>query len=218
MWPLLLFGALALEGCSLFRGSKEEEKTPAQLMSEGLENLEKGYYEASAEAFQKVKDRYPYSEQAVMAELKMADALYKKGQFEEAYSGYMDFEKLHPKNPNLPYVLYQKGMCHYERVSSIDRDPAPAVQAKEEFERLVKKYPKDVYARKALLKIRACYIQIAQHELYVARFYFNRGYYRAAMGRYMDVLQNYPDVGQYQEALHFLGRCRDRLSEAPGKG
>lgn len=213
--PFFFWASALVGGCALFGGffAKEEEKTPAQLMSEGLENLEKGYYEAAAEAFQKVKDRYPYSEHALMAELKMADALYEREQFEEAYSGYAEFERLHPKNPNVPYVLYRKGMCHYRRITSIDRDQAYAFQAKEEFERLVKKHPKDAYARRALVKIRDCYIDLAQHELYVARFYFKKGHYRAAMGRYLYVLQNYPDVGQYHEALHFLGRCKELVAE-----
>lgn len=215
LFPLLILGSALMGGCALFGGlfPKEEEKTPAQLMSEGLNDLEKGYFQAAAEAFQKVKDRYPYSEHAVMAELKMADALYLREQYEEAYSGYAEFERLHPKNPNIPYVLYQKGMCYYRRMTSIDRDQAPAFQAKEEFERLVKRHPKDAFARRALVKIRECYIQLAEHELYVARFYFKKGRYRAAMGRYLYVLKNYPDVGQYHEALQFLGLSKDLVAK-----
>jgi len=43
---------------------------------------------------------------AVQAELKLADALFKKKEFEEALEVYREFEKLHPKNKSIPYVVY----------------------------------------------------------------------------------------------------------------
>jgi outer membrane protein assembly factor BamD (BamD/ComL family) len=37
--------------------------------------------------------------------------------------------------------------------------------------------------------------------------------YRAAMGRYRYLLENYPDLGQYHEALEYLSKCKDKLAE-----
>lgn len=207
---------LFLSGCSLFGwSSKEEEKTPQELMSEGMEYFEGGYYESATESFQKLKDRYPYSKFAVTAEIKMADSLYRRDLYAEAYDAYSEFEKLHPRNPEIPYVMYQRGMCHFKQVTTIDRDQAHTFLAKEEFERLVKKFPENEYAHRARLKIRKCYIYLAEYELYVARFYFKQKKYRAAMDRYLYVLKNYPDLGQYHEALEYLGKCKEKLAEEP---
>lgn len=205
--------SLLLSGCGLFGVSKEEEKPPEQLMSEGLASLESGYYEAATEAFQKIKDRYPYSQFAVAAELKMADALYKRDLFEEAYEAYSEFEKLHPRNPEVPYAVFQMGMCHFRQVSTVDRDQTHTYLAKEEFERLVKKFPKSPYADKGRLKLRKCYIFMADHELYVGHFYFKKKNYRAAMNRYEYILKHYPDLGQYHEALEYLSKCKERIAE-----
>jgi outer membrane protein assembly factor BamD len=193
--------------------AEEEEKPPAQLMAEGTENLEGGYYEAAAEAFQKIKDRYPYSQYAVAAELKMADALFRRELYEEAHAAYSDFEKLHPKNPEIPYVIYQRGMCYFEQISAVDRDQTGTLKAIEEFERLVKRFPRDAYARRAGLRIRKCYIFLAKHELYVGDFYFRSRNYRAAAARYRYVLEHYPDLGQYHEALESLRRANEKLAE-----
>ena len=211
---------LFLSGCALwdrFFSSEEEEKTPAQLVSEGMDFMERRSYEAATEVFQKVKDRYPYSKFAVQAELKMADALYKRELYDEALDAYSEFERLHPKNRNIPYVIYQRGMCHFSQIRTIDRDQLHTLWAVEEFERLVKKFPRAVYANKARRKIRECYIYLAEYELYVGHFYFKMKKYPAAMGRYEYLLQNYPDFGQYQEAIEYLSKCKEKLAEAKEK-
>ena len=211
----VLFLLALLSGCGLWSRifPAEEDKAPAQLMSEGMEALDRGYNEEAVDAFQKVKDRYPYSKFAVEAEIRLADALYARGRYDEAYDAYSEFERLRPKNPNIPYVVFRRGMCHFQQISSIDRDQAPAAKAKEEFERLVRMFPDSQDARLAEKKIRECYIQLASHELYVGNFYFKMKRYNAALGRYQHLIENYPDMGQYHEAIMQIARCRQLLEK-----
>jgi outer membrane protein assembly factor BamD len=204
-----------LGGCSIYNkyfGGKED-KRPAELMREGMKDFDRANYEEATEAFQKLKDRYPYSKYAIMAELKMADALYKKDEFEEAYTAYDDFEKLHPRNESIPYVIYQKGMCNFRQVTAIDRDQTFTLKAKEEFDRLVKRFPSSEYANRARMNIRECFIYLAEYELYVGHFYYKMGKYRTAMNRFTYLIQNYPDMGQYHEALEYISRCKEKLKE-----
>lgn len=190
-----------------------EEKTPPELLIEGQEYMEVGRYQSAAEAFQQITDRYPYSPQAIRAELLLADAVFKRKDYALAYELYDEFERLHPRNDNIPFVIYRKGMCHLERVSTIDRDQTHTHAAKDEFERLVRLFPEDPYAKLARTKIRKCLIYLAEYELYVGHFYFKRGELQAAMGRYQYIIENYPDMGQYHEALEYIRICRERLSE-----
>ena len=213
----LLVGAvlLLLAGCAPLEWllGKEEEKTPAELMTQAVEDLDRGYYKAATEAFQKIKDRYPYSKFAILAELKMADTLFMRSSYNEAYDAYKEFERLHPTHQEIPYVIYREGMCHYKQMMSIDRDQAPSLKAKEDFDRLVNRFPKNVYAARARMKIRECYVTLARHELYVGKFYFRKKRYRAAAGRFRYAIEHYPDVGQYYEALEYLGRCDEKLAK-----
>ncbi len=203
-----------LGGCSLYDRlfGEDEEPTASDHMSEGTRNLEKGNYEKATEAFQKVKDRYPYSRFAIEAELKMGDAFYAAEAFEEAYDAYNEFERLHPKNKNIPYVIYQKGMCHFEQVTTIDRDQSHTLRAKDEFERLIKKFPRDKHTNLARKRLRKCLIYLAEYELYVGHYYFKRGFYRAAMARYNYIIQHYPDMGQYHEALEYINKSKEKLA------
>ncbi|MFC1531918.1 outer membrane protein assembly factor BamD [Thermodesulfobacteriota bacterium] len=203
-------------GCAVYNeffGESPEEKMPEELMRDGLEKMERGYYEGATEAFQALKDRYPYDKYAVVAELKMADSLYMTSAFDAAYDAYDEFERLHPKDRNIPYVIYQKGMCNFRQVKSIDRDQSYTLKAKDEFERLVKRFPRDDYTNNARKNIRGCLQYLAEHELSVGRFYFKMGKYRAAMERYIYIIKNYPDMGQYHEALEYLHKCKAKLAE-----
>jgi outer membrane protein assembly factor BamD len=88
-----------LGGCSLWNEffGPEDELTPGEIMSEAMADYNEGRFEKSIETFQKIKDRYPYSPFAITAELKMADAYYERGQYDEARDEYSEFEKMHPE-------------------------------------------------------------------------------------------------------------------------
>ncbi len=156
-----LFMVLFFCGCASSNKVGPKEKTAEQLMSEGMEHFERGYYLGAVEPFQKIKDRYPYSKYCADAELRMADSLYKRDLYDEAFDAYSEFQRLHPKNKNTAYVIYQKGMCHFNKVSTTDRDQSHTFQAKEEFERLVKNFPQAENVNRARWKIRECYIKLA---------------------------------------------------------
>ena len=208
-----------LGGCALidkFFG-KEEEKGASELMSDGTEAFEKGRYEEAKEAFQKLKDRYPYSKYAIAAELKMADALYARGDYDEANEAYDEFERLHPKNPEIPYVIYQKGMCQFQQVKTIDREQSHTLKAKEDFERLVGRFPNDEYAHRARRNVRSCLISLAEYEFYVANYYYKMGKYQAALVRYTHIIENYQDMGQYHGAMEFIAKCKEKIAQEEKK-
>ncbi len=209
VFVLVFLGACATGG----GGPNRLEKTAADFMKEGMDFYNDHYYLSAVESFQKIIDRYPYSRYCSEAELKMADSYYYLKRYDEAIDGYTQFQRLHPKNPNIPYATYQKGMCYFSQVSTVDRDQSHTLQAKEQFERLIKNHPESEYADKARWKLRECDIILAKSELYVGDFYFRMKQYRAAMARYRYVLENYPDLGQYHQAVESLGKCTEKMAE-----
>jgi outer membrane protein assembly factor BamD len=92
MFPLLLSGCALLD---LLEGDDNDE-TAQTLAWNGMDDYESGDYEDAKEAFEKLKDWYPYSDYAKLAELKIADANYQLGNYEEAVFAYEEFESLHP--------------------------------------------------------------------------------------------------------------------------
>ncbi len=193
---------------------EEEDKTPQELIQEGRAKLKAGKYEEASDLFEMLKDRYPYSKYAVEAELRLADTLYYRQEYDSALDAYDEFEMLHPKNPEIPYVIYQKGMCHFKQISTIDRDQTHTMKAAEEFKRLIKRFPRNRYAHMARKHLRKCLIYLAEYELYVGRFYYKTGKYQAAMDRFSYLIKNYPDMGQYNEALEYIRKCKEKLNKS----
>jgi outer membrane protein assembly factor BamD len=209
-----------LGGCSIGKWFAREEKpkTVADLMEQAEKLFDQGRYTESGEVFQAVKDRYPYSGYAAMAEVRLADGHYEKQEFEDAYIVYDDFERLHPKNENIPYVMYRKGMCEFEQITAMDREQSHAIKARREFLRLIRRFPEDVYADKAKKNLRQALLYLTEYELSVGHFYFKMGAYEAALNRYTHLIKNYPDAGCYYEALDYISKCRVKIEQEKTAG
>jgi outer membrane protein assembly factor BamD len=64
-------------------------------------------YVKAIEKLQSIIDNYPYSDVAVLAELKIADAYFDDFRYDEALSYYRDFADLHPQNEKVPYTIFR---------------------------------------------------------------------------------------------------------------
>jgi outer membrane protein assembly factor BamD len=205
-------GELKQSVVSLFGGS-DENLTAQELAWQGMDKYQEGSYKKAIEHFQRLKDIYPFSKYAMLAELKLGDAHYRLEQYEDAIFAYEEFEKLHPRNEAIPYVIYQIGRCHFDRISTTDRDQTAARKALETFQRLRKLYPDDPNSLSAADHIVACNKSMAGHEFGVGAHYFKTKHYKAALRRFRTVVTNYPDVGYHQPALAYIARCEQKLIE-----
>ena len=204
-----------LTGCACLTGSKETESAE-ELAENGMEAFEDEDYHDALKAFTTLKERYPYSRYAILAELKVADAHFYREEYPEAVSAYEDFIHLHPKNEAIPYVLYQIGACYYEQLLSEDRDQTPTYQAIIAFERLLKEHPESAYGSQARKRIQDCRKLLADHELYVANFYYKSKYYRAALRRFEALLAGYSDVissDKQSQVKKLILACKEQLGD-----
>ena len=94
------------------------------MAKEGITQLKKKKYDDAIETFEKVRDRYPYSDQASLAQIKVADAYFYKKKYDEACQAYKEFEKLHPTNKAVPYTVFPGRLSvSIASVSTIDPGP-----------------------------------------------------------------------------------------------
>lgn len=217
--PLALLAVLAgAAGCGWLgigeSGSDVEAfDTPAQVLANEAEVYYRdGDYDKAADMFQQLKDRYPYSRYALLADLRVGDAYYKSERYDEAVLAYDDFIRLHPKNEAVPYAMYQTGMVYYDQMLTPDRDPTFSRKAMESFQRLIKRYPHSEWAAKAQPRLQEAVRRLAGHDMVVGNFYLNTGKYRAAASRFKRILTQYPDVGLYKEAMDKLKEAQDYLA------
>ena len=215
---LLIFCLVfATTGCATKKARRLEEMGHAELLKKGLERLEKGELAAAVQSLQLVKDRYPYTESAVTASLKLAETYYKMGEYATAYSLFVEFERFHPNDVNIPYIEYQRGMCFFKQIKGFDREQKFALSASVEFLKLITTYPDNEYSSKARRHYRECLLNLTKFEMYTGDFYFRQGHYLSALNRYNYAIKNFPDLGQYYDALKKISMCKLKLAELDKK-
>jgi outer membrane protein assembly factor BamD len=206
-----LISLVLFTGCSWFQ--EKDVKSAPELAADGMEEYRQGNYKRAIENFEKLRDWYPFDRYAILAELKIADSHYQLKQYDEAVVAYQEFESLHPMNEAIPYVVYQIGLCYYEQITTIDRDQSAARNALMVFERLQRQFPDHQYSKRAGEHIHTCLKSLAGHELYVGKFYFKKKNYKAAMNRFKNIINEFPDVGIHKEALDYLARCEVAMAK-----
>lgn len=211
MVAVLLLAGFTAFGCAGKKGSKAPERTAEELAKDGMAAYNKGDYTKAIEAFEMLRDWYPFSKFLILAELKLPDAKFQREEYLEAAIEYENFEKMHPANEAIPYVIYQTGMCHYESLAAPDRDQTPAIMALAAFDRLITGYPDSPYAKKAAEPVRMCQMRLARHELGIGRYYLKKKNYAAAQARFENVVTRYPDTGVHREALSLLAQIRPHV-------
>lgn len=219
--PLLLVLALIVTGCTFTwpwaKKTSLTRVTPDGLYQQGVEYYQDGSYKNAVEVFQRVKEEYPLSKLAILAEMGIADSYFSGKDYFEADLAYREFLNLHPTNENLSYVMYQIGMCHFNQISSIDRDQSETFKALKEFERLTARFPTSKFSFLAEKMIRECKKILGEQEFYVGEFYFNIKQYRAALRRFEKIVREYANVGLDYKVSYYIIESKRRLVEEEAK-
>jgi outer membrane protein assembly factor BamD len=191
--------------------------TPEGLHQQGAAYYQDGDYKKSVEVFQRLKEENPLSALAIMAEIGIADSYFSNKDYPEAATAYREFISLHPTNENLSYVMYQLGMCHFNQITTIDRDQSEALKALKEFERLTARFPGSKFAFLGEKMIRECKKILGEQEFYVGEYYFNQKQYRAALLRFEKIVRDYANVGLDYKVGYYIGEAKRRLADEEKK-
>jgi len=211
---VLLLTLPLLSGC-LFWGGKKENATesPEELYQSGEQALFSRKFGTAKERFKKLLETSPESEFSRTARLGLAEAYYRDGDYEEAAQAYEDYLELHPLSPNSDYVQYKLGMCYYKLMLPADRDQSYTEKAIEAFDKLIKVYPSSPWALRASQIIKECKERLAQHDIYVGKFYYKVKEYNAAKLRFEDAYHRIQEGETAAQALYWLGKTFEELGD-----
>jgi outer membrane protein assembly factor BamD len=186
--------------------SKTENEV--DLSEKAMDYFIRGRYILAEEIFQKISDRYPFSPYATLAELRLADCKFYRGNYNEAIPLYEEFEKLHPTNEAVTYVIFQEGSCYYELMEKPDRDQTSTHKLIKTYERLLNRYPDSPHSYEARKRIAKAENRLAQHEILVAQWYIRTGQVPQAKNRLETAMDLYPDTSAGVKASRILKKER----------
>jgi outer membrane protein assembly factor BamD len=183
--------------------------------------MSSGAYDKAIPLLEKLEGRAAGTPLAQQAQLEKAYAQYKSNEQAQAIATLDRFIKLNPASPAVDYALYLKGLVSFNdnlgilsalgRQDLSERDQKAAKDSFEAFRELTTRFPESRYTPDARQRMTYIVNSLAQYEVHVARYYFSRGAYVAAINRAQTALTDYRDVPALEEAIYILMRSYDAL-------
>ena len=217
----VLVFSVVLAGCSSKTVDPTANWSANKLYAEARDEARSGAYDKAIPLFEKLEGRAAGTPLAQQAELEKAHAQYKSGEQAQAIATLNRFIKLHPASPALDYALYLKGLVNFNdnlglfsfisRQDLAERDQKAAKESFESFKELVTRFPDSRYSGDARQRMTYIVNSLAESEVHVARYYYSRGAYVAAINRAQTAIADYRDVPALEEATFILYKSYDAL-------
>jgi outer membrane protein assembly factor BamD len=219
-WSLAC-GAVFLTACSSTPVDPTASWSPNKIYAEAKDDINAGAYDKAIPLFEKLEGRAAGTPLAQQAQLDKAYAHFKTGEPTLAIATLDRFMKLHPASPAIDYALYMKGIINFNddlglfsaitRQDLAERDQKAAKESFEAFKELTTKFPASRYTPDAGQRMNYIVNSLAQSEVHVARYYFDRGAYLAAINRAQTAISDYQGVPALEEALFLMVKSYDAL-------
>jgi len=204
--------------------AKEDEYVgwnDAKFHQEAKAALDDKNYPKVIKLYEALEARYPFGDYAAQAQLNVAYAYYKNDDPEAALAAADRFIKVNPRNPNVDYAYYLKGLVNYNRgigfldrflpTDASQRDPGNAKDAYDNFQELIQRFPQSKYVPDARLRMVALRNNMAMYEVHVADFYMRRKAYVAAVNRANHIIKEYQRTPAVPHALQIMQEAYSQL-------
>ena len=211
---------LLLTSCA---SKDDEEREPAevQLYNLAQDRINAKNYVGAVDSLSRIEKFYPFGVYAEQARADLIYAHYMTGDFDAAYASSEKFIRLYPRNTNIDYAYFMRGMTGYYQDDGIignvfslelaKRDVSGAMQSYADLTEFIIRYPESEYidpARERLIFLRNL---IASSELDGAEYYLKRGAFVAALNRANYVLKNIPNSTEKDRALRIMKEAYEQL-------
>ena len=186
------------------------------LYTRAMSDIKRGRYTEGRLTLQTLINTYPDSEYLAKAKLGVADSYYKEGgtsNLTQAIDEYKNFIIFFPFLDEAAYAQMQIGMGHYHMMEKSDRDTTQAIEAEQEFQAFLLKYPQSPLVPKAEQYLRDSQEVLADGEYRIARYYYVKADYAASAARLVEITERYPLYSQSDESLWMLGGVYARAKQ-----
>jgi outer membrane protein assembly factor BamD len=225
---VVVTGALSSTGCKGFETNLQDtdvdyQTTARQNYEAGDAAFKDGEYNDAIKYFEYVKNKYPYSKYAVLADLRTADAHYEREEWLQAADAYRLFVRYHPSHESVPYASYRIALAYYEETAkdplgdvwlvgpvlsflspipkAEERDQTATRDAIQAFDDYLNRFPDDENVEQAKSMRQKAREKLASSDISAAKFYTARNKHRGAMWRYLHVADKYSDTSLAPDAL-----------------
>ena len=170
---------------------KSLELQVQEAYNEGMEALEGGDVLYAAKKFNEAEILFPQADSAPQSAIMAAYSYYTQDYYGDAIAELKRFVRVYPTHKDLGYVYYLLAICYYEQIVDEKKDLQSIVNAKKNFNIILKNYPNTEYAIDAEFKIDLIDDILAAKEMYLGRYYFERKKWIPAINRFREIIDKY---------------------------
>lgn len=218
----LLFVALAA-GCSATKGNVDPTAgwSAERLYKQAREDISGASWSDARTNLEALEARYPFGIYAQQSLIDQAYVNWKDEEPEQARAVIDRFMQQYPNHVGTDYMLYLKGLITFTPPSAIlssvtnqdpsERDPKGLRASYEAFNELIQRYPDSRYTPDARKRVAWLVNTIAENEVHIAQYYYQRGAYVAAANRAQTVVTDFQGAPIVEKALYIMTLSYDKL-------
>lgn len=220
--------AVLLAGCSTTEVDKTVGWSPNKIYAEAKDEMSSGAFDKAVPLFEKLEGRAagtPLAQQAQLDKVVVeADEALEVQRIVQRRAGRVQLNETVQRGNRLDLfvvLVLRIGLVSFNdnlgllsglsRQDLSERDQKAAKDSFEAFRELTTRFPDSKYAPDARQRMTHIVNSLAQYEVHVARYYYSRGAYVAAINRAQTALNDYRDVPALEEAIYILMRSYDAL-------
>ncbi|MDQ6989680.1 MAG: outer membrane protein assembly factor BamD [Mariprofundaceae bacterium] len=162
---------------------------------------------------EKFSSKYPYSRFATPAELMRLEAAYLDGQYILSETLGLRFVDAHPDDEKRVYAQYLVAMSYYKQSYSAKLDQQFSHRSRDAFLDLNQQFPVNDYSQDIQKYLTILTNRVAEHEVIVGKFYWDKKRYVAATNRFLYVKNKYATADVTAEALFYLVQSYQALQQ-----
>ena len=212
--PILL---ATLAACATTTRDPTADWSARRIYDEASRSLSTGDFEQAVEYFEILESRFPFGRDTLQAQLDIAYAHYKRGEYDSAIDSADRFIKLHSRNPHISYAYYLKGLANFSRgtgvfdnylgrdLSSLDQQAL--INSFADFDTLIQRFPDSIYAPDARKRMVFLRNEMAEYELTTAQFYYDRGAMLATINRVKYMVEQFDGSMAIPDGLALMARA-----------
>lgn len=192
-----------------------------KLYAEARDEMRSGRYAAAIKMLERLEARYPFGRWAQQAQIDIAYAHFKDNERALAMAATDRFLKQFPSHESLDYIYYLRGLINFNeqqgwlatlgRQDLSERDLRAARDSFDAFREVITRFPGSKYAADAESRMKYLVNAMASGEVHIARYYYTRGAYVAAINRAQGAIAEYPRAPAIEEALYIAMQAYERL-------
>ena len=208
---IIITTAIILAGCAKDDKMPYQGDSPEYIYAIGHTFLKEGDYTKAIKAFRSLNAQYPFEKYSKLGMLEMIYAYFQKTDEPMASAIAKQYIKLYPNSKNVGYAYYMLGVINFNNGRGFlqkylpydmdKHDPENYKKAFNDFSKAIALNPQANYATDARRRMVYLIGIIAQYELNIANYYYEKGAYVAAIDRAQLIIQHYPNSPQVEDAL-----------------